>query len=171
MQVVEPAEITAIGNVGDDLELHGLHISPDLDTITYTLAGGSIPTPDGAWPANPGRRWRRSRRYGGVTWFNLGDRDLGTHLYRSQRLSEGATLTEVTAEISRAWSLDIVLRPVTDDRLRTVITVAGEGEISFQEYFVHRQHSVPVTSIRFDGAESCAPAPGVLEAIQWPNSS
>src|SRR4029079_17011801 len=99
VQVVPPASVTAVANVGDDLELHGLHISPDLDTITYTLAGAI--NPDTGWGL-AGESWQAMaslRRYGGVTWFNLGDRDLGTHLYRSQRMSEGATLTEVTAEI------------------------------------------------------------------------
>jgi LPPG:FO 2-phospho-L-lactate transferase len=165
MQVVEPAEITAIGNVGDDIELHRLHVSPDLDTITYTLAGAI--NPDTGWGLTD-ESWQAMEslgRYGGVTWFNLGDRDLGTHLYRSGRLSEGATLSEVTEEITRAWGVEIALLPATNDRLRTMITVAGEGEISFQEYFVHRQHSVPVTGIRFDGAEASRPAPGVLEAI------
>ena len=165
MQVVEPAEITAIGNVGDDIELHRLHVSPDLDTITYTLARAI--NPDTGWGLTD-ESWQAMEslgRYGGVTWFNLGDRDLGTHLYRSGRLSEGATLSEVTEEITRAWGVEIALLPATNDRLRTMITVAGEGEISFQEYFVHRQHSVPVTGIRFDGAEASRPAPGVLEAI------
>jgi LPPG:FO 2-phospho-L-lactate transferase len=165
MQVVAPGEITAIGNVGDDIELHGLHISPDLDTITYTLAGAI--NPDTGWGLD-GETWQAMEslgRYGGITWFNLGDRDLGTHLYRTQRLAEGSTLSEVTAEITRAWGLELTLLPVTDDRLRTMVTVAGEGEIGFQEYFVHRQHSVPVSDVRFAGAGSCRPAPGVLEAI------
>lgn len=165
MDAVDPAEITAVGNVGDDLELHGLHISPDLDTITYTLAGAI--NPDTAWGL-AGESWQAMEslgRYGGVTWFNLGDRDLGTHLFRTQRLSDGATLSEVTAEITRAWHLGLTLLPVTDDRLRTILSVEGEGEISFQEYFVHRQHAVPVTGVRFDGADACAPAPGVIDAI------
>ncbi|MDQ6698370.1 MAG: 2-phospho-L-lactate transferase [Actinomycetota bacterium] len=165
-QVVEPAEITAIGNVGDDIELHRLHVSPDLDTITYTLAGAI--NPDTGWGL-AGESWQAMEtlgRYGGPTWFNLGDRDLGTHLYRSGRMSEGATLAEVTAEITRAWGVDIVLLPATNDRLRTMITVAGEGEISFQEYFVHRQHAVPVAGIRFDGAQASCAAPGVFEAIE-----
>ncbi len=165
MQVVEPQEITAIGNVGDDIELHQLHVSPDLDTVTYTLAGAI--NPDTGWGLID-ESWHAMEaldRYGGVTWFNLGDRDLGTHLYRSGRLAEGAMLSEVTAEITRAWGLEINLLPATNDRLRTMISVAGEGEISFQEYFVHRQHDVPVTGIRFDGAAESSPAPGVLEAV------
>ncbi|MGI8711161.1 MAG: 2-phospho-L-lactate transferase CofD family protein, partial [Acidimicrobiales bacterium] len=115
--VVEPASVTAIANVGDDLELHGLHISPDLDTVTYTLAGEI--DPDTGWGLRR-ESWQAMdtvRRYGGVAWFGLGDRDLGTHLYRTGRLAEGATLTEVTAEIAASWGLGIRLLPVTDDRL------------------------------------------------------
>ena len=108
-------------------------------------------------------------RYGGVDWFNLGDRDLGTHLYRTHRLQQGASLTEVTGEIVRAWDLGLRLLPVTDDRLRTMVTL-GEGpdagrEITFQEYFVQRRHSVAVSAVRFDGASNATPAPDVLTAI------
>jgi LPPG:FO 2-phospho-L-lactate transferase len=105
------------------------------------------------------------RRYGGEAWFNLGDRDLGTHLYRTARRRAGATLTEVTAEIAAAWDLGLRLLPVTDDLLRTHVTVPGEGEISFQEYFVGRQHAVPVSAVRFEGADTARPGPEVLAAI------
>jgi len=163
---VAPADgIVAIANVGDDLELHGLHISPDLDTITYTTAGAV--SQERGWGLE-GETWQAMDmvgRYGGVSWFNLGDRDLGTHLYRTHRLAQGATLSEVTAEIITAWGLDFRLLPVTDDRLRTMVTTVDEGEISFQEYFVRRHHDVAVTAVRFDGAEATRPAPGVLEAL------
>jgi LPPG:FO 2-phospho-L-lactate transferase len=153
-------------NVGDDVELHGLHISPDLDTITYTLAGAI--DPERGWGL-AGETWHAmeslARFPRARTWFNLGDRDLATHLYRTDRLRAGATLSEVSQEIADAWSLGLRLLPVTDDRLQTRVTVEGEGEIGFQEYFVQRQHGVPVTSVRFDGAEAAGPAPGVLEAI------
>src|SRR3546814_52536 len=98
------------------------------------------------------------------TWFNLGDRDIATHLYRTDRLRSGATLTEVTAEIADAWEIGVRLLPVTDSRLRTMVTV-DEGEIGFQEYFVERQHSVAVSAVRVAGAASAAPGPGVLDAI------
>jgi LPPG:FO 2-phospho-L-lactate transferase len=98
------------------------------------------------------------------TWFNLGDRDLATHLYRTDRLRAGASLSEVTAEIAAAWDLGLRLLPATDDALRTRVTVA-DGEIGFQEYFVQLQHDVAVTAVRFDGADSASPAPGVLDAI------
>ena len=164
-RVVPPERLTAIANVGDDLELHGLHVSPDLDTITYTAAGAV--SRERGWGLD-GETWQAMEmvgRYGGNDWFSLGDRDLGTHLFRTQRLAEGATLGAVTAEIVAAWGLGFALVPVTDDRLRTMVTTADEGEITFQEYFVRRQHAVAVSSVRFDGAEESRPAPGVLEAI------
>lgn len=167
VQVVPPAEVTAVVNVGDDVELHGLHISPDLDTITYTLAGAI--DPDRGWGL-AGETWHAMEalaRYPEARrWFNLGDRDLATHLYRTDRLRAGAPLSSVSQEIADAWSLGLHLLPVTDDRLQTRVTVDGEGEIGFQEYFVQRQHSVPVTAVRFDGAEAARPAAGVLEAIR-----
>lgn len=166
LHVVPASDLTAIVNVGDDLRLHGLHISPDIDTVTYTLAG-AINTETG-WGLT-GETWNAMaslERYGGESWFRLGDRDLGTHLYRTQRLSEGADLTTVTAEIAAAWDLGITMLPATDDSLQTRLTVEGEGEISFQEYFVGRQHSVAVSSVRFDGVDSARPGPGVLPAIE-----
>lgn len=165
MQVVDPAAITAIVNTGDDVVLHGLHVSPDLDTITYTLA--EAVNPETGWGL-VGETWQAMTsldRYGGLTWFRLGDQDLATHLYRTQRLSEGAGLSEVTAEITQAWGLGLNLLPVTEDRLETRVTVEGEGEIGFQEYFVGRQHNVTVESVRFAGAEEARPGPGVLAAI------
>ena len=165
-RVVPADRIVAVANVGDDLELHGLHVSPDLDTITYTTAGAV--SPERGWGLD-GETWQAMdmvRRYGGVDWFNLGDRDLGTHLYRTHRLGQGATLAEATAEIIAAWGLDFTLLPVTNDRLRTMVTTVDEGEITFQEYFVRRHHDVAVTAVRFDGAEATRPAPGVLEALE-----
>jgi LPPG:FO 2-phospho-L-lactate transferase len=166
LQVVDPADVTAVVNVADDVELHGLHISPDLDTITYTLAG-AIDRERG-WGLG-GETWAAMdslARYGGRHWFNLGDRDLGTHLYRTGRRSEGATLSQVTAEIAAAWGLGLALLPVTDDKLRTRLALADEdAEIGFQEYFVQRHHDVAVRDVRFAGAEEAKPGPGVLEAI------
>jgi len=165
VEVVEPARLTVVANVADDIVLHGLHISPDIDTVVYTLAGAI--DPERGWGL-AGETWQAMeglRRYGGVDWFNLGDRDLATHLFRTQRLSEGASLAEVTAEIVAAWGLDLRVLPVTEDPLRTMVTVVDEGEIGFQEYFVRRRHDVAVRSVRIDGAERARPAPGVLEAI------
>ena len=178
VQVVDPGELTAVVNVGDDLVLHGLHISPDLDTVTYTLAG-AINTETG-WGLT-GETWQARamlERYGGVSWFGLGDRDLGTHLYRTQRLTEGADLATVTAEIAAAWGLGLRLVPVTCDPLRTMVTLAADDEagpgspglpagteIGFQEYFVQRHHSVPVSAVRIAGADTARPTPGVLESL------
>jgi LPPG:FO 2-phospho-L-lactate transferase len=165
VQANEPSSVTAIVNVGDDTVLHGLHISPDIDTVTYTLAGAI--NPETGWGLRD-ETWQAMdmvERYGGPSWFRLGDRDLGTHLYRTGRLSEGAPLSTVTAEIASSWGLEVTLVPATDDRLRTMVTVEGEGEIGFQDYFVGRQHAVAVTDVRFDGADGARPAPGVLDAI------
>ncbi|MEM9712955.1 MAG: 2-phospho-L-lactate transferase [Actinomycetota bacterium] len=159
------ASCTAVVNVGDDLVLHGLHISPDIDTCIYTVAEAIDPERGWGLVDESWRVMESLERYGGETWFNLGDRDLATHLHRTQRLGEGATLTEVTAEIAAAWGLELGIVPVTDDRLRTRVVVPGLGELGFQEYFVGRQHSVPVESVRFDGVDDARPSPAALAAI------
>ncbi len=164
-QVVDPAELTAVVNVGDDTVLHGLHISPDLDTCTYTLAGAI--NPETGWGL-VGESWHAMtalERYGGLTWFRLGDKDLATHLYRTHRLREGAALSTITAEITRGWDLGLRMIPVTDDPLSTVVTLAEGGTVSFQDYFVRLQHGVPITGVAFAGTEEARPAPGVIEAI------
>jgi LPPG:FO 2-phospho-L-lactate transferase len=172
VRAVPPADVTAVVNVADDMVLHGLAISPDLDTVVYTVAGAIDPERgwglrDETWHAMAGLE-----RYGGATWFGLGDRDLGTHLYRTQRLGEGARLSTVTAEIARAWGLGLAVLPVSDDPVRTMITLAADGddggrgeEVAFQDYFVARRHAVPVASVRFAGVEQATPAPGVLYAV------
>ena len=170
VQVRPPDEITAVVNVGDDIELHGLSHQPRprhdhlharrRDRPRAGLGPGrrDVAGDGDARPATAAR-----------TWFNLGDRDLGTHLYRTGRRREGAPLSQVTAEITAGWGLELALLPATDDPLRTMLTIDGDDgrptEIGFQEYFVQRQHSVPVRAIRFDGADEARPAPGVLEAI------
>jgi LPPG:FO 2-phospho-L-lactate transferase len=163
--VVPAGEISAVVNTGDDLVLHGLHISPDLDTVTYTLAGAV--NPETGWGLT-GESWRTMEaldRYGGQTWFRLGDLDLATHLYRTQRLAEGAGLAQVTAEIAAAWDVDVRLLPMSEQPVRTVLTVEGEGDVSFQHYFVARRHDVTVEAVRFSGAGDARPGPGVLEAL------
>jgi LPPG:FO 2-phospho-L-lactate transferase len=165
VRAMPPERITAIINTGDDVTLHGLHVSPDLDTVTYTLAGAV--NPETGWGL-AGETWQAMdmvRHYGGLDWFNLGDRDLGTHLFRTHRLSEGASLAEVTSEIVASWGLELNVLPVTNDPLETRVTVVDEGEIGFQEYFVRRHHDVAATAVRFAGAEESTPAPGVIEAI------
>ena len=167
VRVVPPAGVTAVVNVADDMEMHGLSISPDLDTVVYTVAGAI--DPERGWGLRD-ETWQAMatlERYGGETWFGLGDRDLGTHLYRTRRLAAGAPLSVVSGEIARAWGLGMTVLPATDDRVRTMLTLAEDGEeISFQDYFVRRRHDVAVSSVRFDGAGTAVPAPGVVEAIE-----
>jgi LPPG:FO 2-phospho-L-lactate transferase len=200
--VVGQSALAAVVNTGDDMVLHGLHISPDLDTVTYTLAGA----------ANPGTGWGLSgeswtvmaslREFeatgpepeaGRLTWFNLGDRDLATHLFRTSRLAAGAALSEVTAEVARRFGVQARLLPMTDSRVETRVTIeeqggrgrfagrfaglppapqtppatpSGQVEIGFQEYFVGLHHAVAVKGVRFVGASSAVPAPGALDAVE-----
>lgn len=165
-QVMADDGITAVVNVADDLILHGLHISPDIDTVVYTLAGAV--SRERGWGLE-GETWQAMEmvgRYGGVDWFSLGDRDLGTHLFRTHRLSQGALLHEVTAEIATSWDLGLTVLPASNDRIQTMVTTVDEGEIPFQEYFVRRRHNVTVSSVRFAGADGARPGPGVLEALE-----
>lgn len=167
VQVVDPSEITAVVNTGDDTEMHGLSISPDLDTITYTLSGSV--NPETGWGLS-GESWTAMgalERIGGSerTWFRLGDRDLGTHLYRTGRLREGATLSRVSAEIAAAFAVPVRLLPMSDEPVRTVLRLVSGETVSFQEYFVKLRHDVSVAAVSFTGAEQARPAPGVLEAI------
>jgi LPPG:FO 2-phospho-L-lactate transferase len=158
------AQTVGVVNTGDDTVMHGLSISPDLDTITYTLAGAI--DPDRGWGLRD-ESWRAMEaltRFVPVrpdgstaapTWFNLGDQDLATHFYRTARLAEGATLTEATDEIRRAFGLLQRLVPMSDQRVTTMVSLAEERlEVPFQEYFVQRRHGVPVDGVRFDGADS-----------------
>ena len=165
VEVLPAGEITAVVNVGDDTDLHGLHISPDLDTVLYTLADAI--NPETGWGL-AGETWRVMEslgRLGGVTWFNLGDHDLATHLYRTQRLSEGAPLGTVTAELADRFGVGIRLLPATDDHLRTRLLLEEGDEVGFQEYFVKLRHDVAVREVRFAGATEARPGPGVVEAI------
>src|SRR5437588_2156538 len=165
LDVLSPADVVAVVNTGDDVVLHGLHVSPDLDTVLYTLAGAV--NPDTGWGL-AGESWTAMEaleRYGGLTWFRLGDRDLATHLYRTQRLRDGISLSQVTAEVARAWGVEACLLPMSDDPVETRVDVVGEGEVGFQEYFVRRRHAVVASGVRFEGAERARPAPGVLEAL------
>ena len=163
--VVDPTSLHAIVNVGDDLEMHGLCICPDLDTITYTLAG--LSNDELGWGLR-GESWRvmdELAALGGESWFALGDRDLATHLYRTQRLRRGATKSVVTSELAKHHGLSVHLFPVTDDVVATTFETAI-GHLTFQEYFVQRHHDVVVNSIRYEGASDSTPAPGVLETLR-----
>ncbi len=184
IQVVDQPSLTIVANTGDDTVMHGLTICPDIDTLVYTLAGAV--NPETGWGLT-GETWNAMDaldRYGGPTWFRLGDRDLGTHLYRTGRLGRGATLSEVTAEIARSWGLSMKILPMSDQPVATRVTLAaisgetdppGEAanprksdlseEVGFQDYFVRMGHQVAVSGLCFQGADRAAPAPGVLDAL------
>lgn len=172
-----PLAVSAIVNTGDDTTMHGLRICPDLDTITYTLAGAI--DPERGWGLI-GETWAALtalERYGaaapagstaGATWFGLGDRDLATHLYRSARLSEGAGLTDITAEITAAWGVRTRLVPMTEQRFSTMCSTPDRGIIGFQEYFVKERHSIAIDGIVFDHEDAVlsVPARELLETAE-----
>jgi LPPG:FO 2-phospho-L-lactate transferase len=164
VEVAGSPEVTVVGNVGDDLEVLGMHVSPDLDSILYALAG--LNDERRGW-GRAGETWsalESASALGGESWFRLGDRDLGLHLVRTQALRAGVPLSEVTSRLVRSLGLETQLLPATDDRLRTWIATAA-GEFAFQEWFVARGHRDEVDSLRFEGAEAAVAAPGVVEAI------
>jgi LPPG:FO 2-phospho-L-lactate transferase len=164
IEVVPPTDVTVVGNIGDDVEVLGLHVSPDLDSVLYTLAG----------LADEERGWGRSDEtwnalgaaaaLGGEDWFALGDRDIGLNLVRTQALRRGEPLSSVTARLARTAGLELALLPATDSPLRTYVRTPA-GEFPFQEWFVARRHEDEVDGVRFDGAETALPAPGVLDAL------
>jgi LPPG:FO 2-phospho-L-lactate transferase len=169
VRVVEPSDVVAIVNTADDDEFHGLYVSPDLDSVTYTLAGASNTTQGWGLEGETFATLDALARYDVDTWFRLGDKDLATHLYRTVRLRAGVPLSEVTSEITRAWSIGARLIPMTDDPVRTRITVRRDAgvveELAMQRWFVGERAESPVVSVRFDGADTCRAAPGVLEAL------
>ena len=162
--VLGPGELTVIGNVGDDLEILGLHVSPDLDSLLYTL-GGLIDAERG-W-GRAGESWNALESaggWGGADWFRLGDRDIGLHLVRTAELRSGARLSAVTAELCRRAGVTSHIVPATDDPLRTHVTTPA-GRFPFQEWFVGRRHEDEVDAVDYEGADVATPAPGVLEAL------
>jgi LPPG:FO 2-phospho-L-lactate transferase len=164
VQVVDPADVTVIVNTGDDDWFHGLYVCPDLDSVTYTLAGAENPETGWGLAGETFATIDALGRYGADTWFRLGDRDLATHLFRTQLLREGATLSEATRRVTSAWGLGPRLIPMSDDRIATRIGVAA-GELAMQEWFVRERCEPPVLGVRFDGAETAIAAPGVVDAI------
>jgi LPPG:FO 2-phospho-L-lactate transferase len=170
VRVVEPTDVTVVVNTADDETFHGLHVSPDLDTVTYTLAGAEHPEQGWGLAGETFTTMDAIDRYGASTWFRLGDRDLATHLFRTQRLAEGATLTEVTREITAAWDIPSTLLPMSDDPVRTHVTVEREDgsteELAMQEWFVRERTAPPVTAVRFEGASTARPGPDVLAALE-----
>ena len=164
-QIVPQEELTLIVNTADDLEWWGLHISPDVESVTYVLAG----------LLNEERGWglagdtfhcvQAMRQLGQPAWFNSGDRDLATHLFRTQLIKEGKTLTEAAAEIAARRGVKARILPMSNERVETRVDTPV-GELSFEEYFVKRWFQDPVKGVRYSGAESSSPAPGVIEAIK-----
>jgi LPPG:FO 2-phospho-L-lactate transferase len=164
VRVIQEKELAVIVNTGDDIELYGLHVSPDLDIVSYTLAG--IVDEEKGWgiKGDTFRCLEMLKSYGFETWFNLGDRDLATHLYRTSLLMRGLNLSEVTAEISRALGLKVRVLPMTDDRCETWVTTEA-GSTHFQEYLVKRGGSEAVLDVKLVGAEAAEAAPGVIDCI------
>ncbi len=164
MQIITPGDLTAIVNTGDDFRHLGLHVSPDIDTLLYTLAG----------KANVAQGWGREgetwsfmaalRELGGQDWFALGDGDLALHVLRTEALGQGRRLSEVTKAFARAWGLDLSILPMSDDRVATWLDT-DEGRLAFQPYFVARRCAPRVSRIEFEGAEAAQPTPGLLAAI------
>jgi LPPG:FO 2-phospho-L-lactate transferase len=163
-RVLAPERVFIVGNTADDAEIHGLYVSPDLDTVTYTLAG--LADPERGWGirGDSFRCLEALGRLGADTWFQLGDCDLATHLYRTQRLSQGARLSDVTAEIAAALGVRSQIVPMSDNRIRTHVCTPA-GELEFQTYFVKRRARDRVERVFFQGASESTPARGVIEAI------
>ncbi|MBE3039016.1 MAG: 2-phospho-L-lactate transferase [Chloroflexi bacterium] len=165
-QLLPPENLTIVVNTGDDFEHLGLYISPDLDTVCYTLAG--LVNPETGW----GRReetfhvLENLQKLGGPDWFHLGDRDLATHIERTRRLREGQPLSQITRDFCRAWGVRQPILPMSDQPVRTMLDTTEDGELAFQEYFVHRKCEPKVKGFRFAGIEMARPAPGVLEMIE-----
>jgi LPPG:FO 2-phospho-L-lactate transferase len=160
-----PDRLTIIVNTGDDFEHLGLRICPDLDTVCYTLAGIANPQTGWGLAGETFHALESLEALGGEAWFHLGDRDLGTHLERTHRLKLGQSLSQVTRHFCQAWKVPVTVLPMTDDPAPTVV-LTSQGELPFQEYFVHRQCQPSVTGFRFEGIEQAQPAPSLLEALQ-----
>jgi LPPG:FO 2-phospho-L-lactate transferase len=164
-QILKPEDLTIIVNTGDDFEHYGLYISPDLDTVCYTLAG--LANPETGW-GRVNESWNvisNTTKLGGPDWFRLGDQDLGTHLERTRRLKGGETLSQITRDFCKAWGIKHSILPMSDQTVRTIVDT-DDGELAFQEYFVHRRCEPRVRGFRFEGADRAEPAPGAEEAIQ-----
>jgi LPPG:FO 2-phospho-L-lactate transferase len=165
-QLLPPENLTIIVNTGDDFEHIGLYISPDLDTVCYTLAG--LANTETGW----GRReetfhvLENLQKLGGLDWFRLGDRDLATHIERTWRLREGQKLSQITHNFCRAWGVRYPILPMSDQSVHTLVDTVEDGELAFQEYFVHRKCEPKVKGFRFSGIDTARAAPGVLETIE-----
>lgn len=170
VRVVDPEEVTVIVNTGDDVTLHGLHISPDIDSVVYWLAG--VADRDRGWgrEAESFRTMETLKKLGGEAWFGLGDLDLATHLMRTDLLRSGKTLSEATESITRSFGVPCRILPMSDDRVTTRIEAVDDSgralDLHFQEYWVAREARDEVKAVRYEGTDQARPAPGVVEAIQ-----
>lgn len=163
-RILSPDQLTLVVNTGDDFVHLGLHVSPDIDTVVYTLA--DLADRERGWGL-AGETWQfmdQLKRLGGEGWFNLGDRDLAMHVERTRRLSAGETLSDATRALAAALGVRHPITPMSDDPVRTVVQTT-EGELAFQRYFVGRQCQPVVTGVRFDGAAACRPSPGLAQAL------
>ena len=164
-QILPPEDLTIIVNTGDDFEHLGLYICPDLDTVCYTLAG--LANPQTGW-GRANESWQtitNVERLGGPSWFRLGDQDLATHIERTRRMKAGQRLSEITRDFCTAWGIHHTVIPMSDNPVRTIVETE-EGDLAFQEYFVHRRCEPRVKGFRFDGIEKAEAADGAREAIQ-----
>ncbi len=164
-QILAPEDLTVIVNTGDDFEHLGLYISPDLDTVCYTLAG--LANPETGW-GRVNETWNaiaNIERLGGQTWFRVGDQDLATHIERTRRIKAGRPLSQITNDFCKAWGIHHAVIPMSDNPIRTIVNT-DEGELPFQEYFVHRRCEPRVKGFRFDGIESAKPVLGIVDAIK-----
>ena len=165
-QLLPPENLTIIVNTGDDFEHLGLYISPDLDTVCYTLAG--LANPETGWGFNGEtfHAMENLQKLGGPKWFHLGDKDLATHIERTRRLREGQSLSRITHDFCLAWGVRPSILPMSDEPVRTLVDTTEDGELAFQEYFVHRKCKPKVKGFRFAGIATALPAKGVLDAIE-----
>ncbi len=166
VQVVDPASVTVISNVADDVEMFGLHVAPDTDIVIYSLAGAVNPETGWGLQGDTFAVVDALRRFGYGRWFNLGDRDLATAVHRTRLLREGRPMHEIVAELARAFGVASAILPVTNERVATRIVAADGDELEFQDYMVRRRAEPDVAGVRFAGAENATPAPGVLDAIR-----
>ncbi|MDP2777986.1 MAG: 2-phospho-L-lactate transferase [Anaerolineales bacterium] len=164
-QILAPEDLTVIVNTGDDFEHLGLYICPDLDTVCYTLAG--LANPETGW-GRVNETWNtisNIEKLGGPNWFRLGDQDIATHLERTRRLKGGQSLSQITKDFCKAWGIKHTVLPMTDSPVRTIVDT-DEGELAFQEYFVHRRCEPRVKGFRLDGVQVAEPVIGAREAIE-----
>jgi LPPG:FO 2-phospho-L-lactate transferase len=163
---IDPERLTVVVNTGDDETFYGLHVSPDIDTVTYTLAGVVNRAQGWGLDGESFSVLAALARFYGKPWFGLGDRDLATHLYRTDRMHQGAPLSQITAEVARAFSIKSRILPMSDDRVRTFVKLRGQSAIPFQEYFVRGRARGVVEKIELRGIRAARPAPGLLQAIR-----